>query len=107
MNDKERRIKVPRKSDFSDSSMMCYYCPPEWTIDGTSAPKNKGVLRDSVVVPPIAQNFKKTEFAPKSFDRAPKVFTATNELDIICSGNLRVVVSAERADASWFVSHGR
>ncbi|KAL9944226.1 hypothetical protein D7B24_006491 [Verticillium nonalfalfae] len=56
--------------------------------------------------PPIAENFKKIKFPPKSFDRAPKVFVAINELDMNCSGNLRVAVSAEKVDASGFVWHG-
>ncbi|KAM0321788.1 hypothetical protein ACHAQA_009884 [Verticillium albo-atrum] len=36
----ERNFKALRKSDFDSNSIMCYYYPPEWTLNHTSAPTN-------------------------------------------------------------------
>ncbi|KAM0321787.1 hypothetical protein ACHAQA_009883 [Verticillium albo-atrum] len=56
--------------------------------------------------PAVANNSKKVKFPPKFFDRAPKVFVALSELDMDSSSNLRVMVNADKIDASGFVWHG-
>lgn len=106
---------------FDRNSIMCYYFPANWTLDGVGTPTNYilslidksfigkmypfrthntgkfGTLDIRTWYPPVALNSRVIEFNP-TYLEAPKLSLGLTELDMACGANIRVRVHAPPID---------
>lgn len=121
-------LKELTKSDFDPNSIMCYWFPPEWTLDNQSAPENLGLSNNDKsfinkmypfrthndgkldIVPGIRQavdnvvplNSKGIDFDPP-YLTPPRMALGLTQLDEANNAGIRVRLGAETITEKGFM----
>lgn len=116
----QENVKDLTKTDFDSNSIMCYWFPPEWTVDKRSAPINR-VLSDkdksfiNQMYPPRTRNDGKLDLVPGIRESAddvvwlnsttvefqppyampPRVAVGLTQIDEGNNANIRIRLTAE------------
>lgn len=112
------RATQTTNSQFDRNSIMCYFFPAAWTLDGQGTPDNRVLSEtDKAFIgkmypfrthdagkfsisearkwyPPIALNSRVIQFDPTYFE-APKLVLGLNELDLESNANIRIKVHTD------------